>query len=169
MDSNIVGHAMMIYRASTDCPIGCLSGLLFLKARGTDRLFLHCTDCQVAWADLPTEERNPKWTEWHQLAPKGIALPSREEIEKAGWGNAIDGESPSEEYEGILWKLWTRTAIEAGDYERAIGIADQVIATSTRPPGEAYEFRREARYKLAVRNKESWWRLSWRQLYDYFH
>jgi hypothetical protein len=128
MDSNIVGHAMMIYRASTDCPIGCLSGLLFLKARGTDRLFLHCIDCQVAWADLPTEERNPKWTEWHQLAPKGIALPSREEIEKAGWGNAIDGEFLSEEYEWTIWELWTRTAIEAGDYERAIGIADQVIA-----------------------------------------
>ena len=137
------------------CPVGCGLGLIFLKAVGTDRIFFFCHGCGVAYAEPPMERVHSvtSWERWEHFAPNGITLPSREDIEQAGRGSAIDAENPeSKYYKACLWQLFARTAIQEGDLKRAVAILDDAIATWHCPPDEARSMRSEAIRVLAAGN-----------------
>ncbi len=128
------------------CPIDCGIGLVFLKAVETDRLFLFCTACGLAFSKLESigyafEDSRPE-----DLAPKGIALPNRSEIEAVGWGNAIDAEriESESEIDDLLWNLRAATCLATGAYQKAIDILTAVIDTWHGPPGQAYSLRAKA-------------------------
>jgi hypothetical protein len=139
----------MIYLTSWDaCPVGCGMGMLFLKARGSGNLFLYCPACEIGIDRPPGDEDSEKKRIAlgvpDALAPAGIALPTRKEIEAVGWEHRIATEAPESEYDGSLWRLWAITHIESREYKRAIDLLDQVIATWHVPPPSAYTLRDEA-------------------------
>jgi hypothetical protein len=142
----------VIYLTECACPVGCPTGLLFLKAIGTARIFLFCHWCAVAWDRVPADP-TVEWSEPELLAPRGISLPSRADIEEAGWGQEIAAEASETEYESSLWQLWAYTAIETGSYERALAIVNRVIATWAYPPDTAYALRSKAIRLLAATGK----------------
>ena len=132
----------MIYVTEWDfCPVGCGMGVIFLKSVETGRIFLHCMSCGVAWDKPPAPHAVDALDPPERFAPKGIALPSREEIEAAGLGYYIAAEGPDEDYVRCMWRLRARTLLEAGDHSQAIEVLSDVIDTWHRPPSVAYQLR----------------------------
>jgi hypothetical protein len=136
-----------------NCPTGCPPGLLFLKALGTDRIFLFCSSCGCGWPGLPAEDSNFECRDPAKLAPQGISIPSREDIEGAGWGQAVAAEAPEYTFESDLWELGALTAIEVGDPERALTLLNEVIGTWSGPPDTAYFLRAKAMHLCAAKLK----------------
>jgi hypothetical protein len=129
-------------------------GLVFLKAIGTDRLFLYCPSCGIAWDRVPSEESPADFSVPELLAPHGSSLPSREDIDKSGWGEAIAGEAAESEYEERLWNVWAYTFLKTGNYERAIALLNKVIGTWHSPPSTAFTLRANAVDLLAAKAEQ---------------
>ena len=121
-------------------------GLVFLKTVGTNRLFLFCTACGLAFSKLRSLESAFEESHPEDIAPEGIALPNRSEIEAVGWGNAIDAEriESESEIDDLLWRLRAATCLAAGANQKAIDILTAVIDTWHGPPGLAYSMRAKA-------------------------
>jgi hypothetical protein len=70
---------------------------VFVRDRQTDRIFTLCPSCECAWrhpADAAAVDYVvPLW----EMAPGGIALPTRDEIASAGLGSFIEEELSDEE------------------------------------------------------------------------
>ena len=139
------GRSAMIYLTDWNaCPVGCGMGMVFLKAVGSGRVFFFCESCEVAWGSYPTEASPAEESVPELLAPEGIALPSREDIEEAGISGRIVAEEREAGHEGRLWRLMAYTLIEAGEYKRALDILNEVIRTWHHPPSTAHALRAEA-------------------------
>ena len=64
-------------------------------------VFVYCPTCAYAWRSNARSECDEFDTlEW--LAPTGISLPTRQEIEEAGFGKQIEGEEPYDHWD---WEL----------------------------------------------------------------
>jgi hypothetical protein len=139
---NAVQERAMLYFTKWDfCPVGCGMGVVFLKSIESGRIFLHCTSCGLAWDKPPTPHVVEALDPPECFAPKGIAFPSRAEIEAAGFGHYIEEERREQDCIDDLWRLRAKTFIESGDYARAITVLTGVINTWYRPPSVAFHLR----------------------------
>lgn len=138
----------MIFLTRCDaCPARCPWRMVFLKALGTNRIFLFCPACELA-LENPTSALD-QITLAVDIAPNGIAWPSRLEIEEAGLGvHVAESEHDSVEWEEKLWPLWAMTFMHAGQLDRAATLLTKVINTWHQPPVLAYSMRAMAYRQL---------------------
>jgi hypothetical protein len=115
------------------CPAGCSDRMVFLQALVTRRVFVFCTACQSGWDRVPSAGSPAYFGPPEFWAPYGVSLPSRADIDKAGWGSAIVTEADESDYDDRLWPVWAYTYIENGDYQKAIAMLDKVIAEHPAP------------------------------------
>jgi hypothetical protein len=84
----------MVYSAG-DCPI-CpgFGSVLFVRGAVSGRVFFLCPHCGVAWTSPPSPSALDEIGDPSEIAPDGLALPTREEIGSAGMEEWISSEGP---------------------------------------------------------------------------
>jgi len=87
-----------VYSAG-ECPT-CpgFGAVLFVKDFLSGRIFFLCPACGVAWSNLPDPEALDSVDGPDAFAPTGVALPTREEIDRAGVAGLIREEHPYEDW-----------------------------------------------------------------------
>jgi hypothetical protein len=127
-----------------NCPLGCPLGAVFLKSIESERIFVHCSCCGLAWAKPPTPDADTCEDIPETFAPAGIDFPKREEIEAAGFGGYIAAERQDEDYFKSLWRMRAKTVFAAGEYKKGIAGLTEVIDTWHVPSSTAYYLRAAA-------------------------
>lgn len=79
--------------AAGDCPV-CpgFGSIFFVKSISSGALFFLCPYCGVAWKTLPRPDALDEIAGPEKLAPAGIDLPSRNDIDLAGLSDLITAE-----------------------------------------------------------------------------
>ena len=67
-----------------ECP-ACIEPVLLLKVKGDERLVSFCPLCEAAWRSPPPENQLDEVLSIDEVAPGGVQLPSRNEVERAGY------------------------------------------------------------------------------------
>ncbi len=89
-ESGGMGEAFI---AASWCPLGCVE-VVFAKCNATSRVFAVCTACGCAWFDphrgcWEPDDFGECVSEYHEYAPQGFVLASRDEIRQVGFEHLI--------------------------------------------------------------------------------
>jgi hypothetical protein len=84
---------MQVY-LSLECPFAC-GELMFVQSTTSEKVFFHCVMCATAFKH-PKEMKNDSNLNLSRtladLSPEGVILPTKEAIDKAGFGTWVTEE-----------------------------------------------------------------------------
>jgi hypothetical protein len=94
-----------------ECPICAASGaILFVKSVSSGRIFFLCPVCGVAWHDCPGPFTVNSVQAPTDIAPYGIELPNKNDLEQAQLHHLIKEEVSYERFRDLLSVLRVKTA-----------------------------------------------------------
>ena len=80
-----------VFVVSRCCPVGCGTDVVVLRSADDRNLFCYCDPCGCVFrtpAAAQYEVGHNELLEPVHFAPNGVALPSKERLDQAGWADA---------------------------------------------------------------------------------